>query len=59
MTDSEAYPVSYPMGTGGCYPAGKAAGVWRWPLTSAYCRRYESVELYLQSTNTSYDVVLG
>jgi hypothetical protein len=26
-TGSEAHPASYPMGTGGSYPGGKAAGV--------------------------------
>jgi hypothetical protein len=30
------HPVSYPMGTGGSFPEGKAAGVWSWPLTSIY-----------------------
>jgi hypothetical protein len=28
--------ASYPMGTGDPFPGGKAAGVWRWPLTSNY-----------------------
>jgi hypothetical protein len=27
-------PTSYPMGTGGSFPWGKAAGAWSWPLTS-------------------------
>jgi hypothetical protein len=31
---SEAHPASYPMGTGGSFPEGKAAGAWIWPLTS-------------------------
>jgi len=29
-----AQPASYPMGTGGSFPLGKAAGAWSWPLTS-------------------------
>jgi hypothetical protein len=28
------HPASYPMGTRGSFPGGKAAGVWSWPLTS-------------------------
>jgi hypothetical protein len=31
---SGAHPASYPMGTGGSLPGGKAAGAWSWPLTS-------------------------
>jgi hypothetical protein len=27
-------PASYPMGTSGSFPGGKAAGAWSWPLTS-------------------------
>jgi hypothetical protein len=27
-------PVSYAMGTGRCFPEGKASGTWNWPLTS-------------------------
>jgi hypothetical protein len=30
---SGAHPASYPMGTRGSFPAGKAAGAWSWPLT--------------------------
>jgi hypothetical protein len=33
-TGSGVHPVSYAMGTGGCFPCGKAAGAWSWPLTS-------------------------
>jgi hypothetical protein len=29
-----AHPVSYPMGTEGSFPGGKAAGAWSWPLLS-------------------------
>jgi hypothetical protein len=28
------HPASYPMGTKGSFPRGKAAGAWNWPLTS-------------------------
>jgi hypothetical protein len=28
QTDTEVHPVSYPMGTEGSFPDGKAAGVW-------------------------------
>jgi hypothetical protein len=34
QTGSGAHPASNPMGTGGSFPGGKAAGVWSWPLTS-------------------------
>jgi hypothetical protein len=33
-----AHPVSYPMGTRGSFPGGKAAGAWSWPHTSIWCR---------------------
>jgi len=26
------------MDTRGSFPGGKAAGAWRWPLTSIYCQ---------------------
>jgi hypothetical protein len=29
-----ARPASYPIGTRGSFPGGKAAGAWSWPLTS-------------------------
>jgi hypothetical protein len=32
---SEAYPASYPMGTGGYFSVGKAAGASSWPLASS------------------------
>jgi hypothetical protein len=34
QTGSGVHPTSYPMGTGGPFPGGKAAGAWSWPLTS-------------------------
>jgi hypothetical protein len=33
QTGSGAHPASYPMGTGGSFPGGKA-GTWSWPLAS-------------------------
>jgi hypothetical protein len=35
-----AHPASYPMGTGGSFPGGKAARAWSWPLISIQCRRH-------------------
>jgi hypothetical protein len=32
---SGAHPASYPMGTRGSFPRGKAAGAWSWPLPSS------------------------
>jgi hypothetical protein len=37
-TGSWAHPVSYPMGTRGSFPGGKATGAWSWSLTSTWCR---------------------
>jgi hypothetical protein len=34
QTDSGAHPASYPMGTGGSFPGGKAGEAWSWPLAS-------------------------
>jgi hypothetical protein len=34
QTGSGAHPASYPMGTVGSFPGGKAAGERSWPLTS-------------------------
>jgi hypothetical protein len=31
---SGAHQASYPMGTRGSFPGGKAAGAWSWPLKS-------------------------
>jgi hypothetical protein len=49
---SEAPTASYPMGTGGFFPGGKAAGAWSWPLTSTKWRGHECVDQYLHSSNT-------
>jgi hypothetical protein len=38
QTGSGAHPASYPMGTGGSFHGGIAAGAWSWPLTSIKCR---------------------
>jgi hypothetical protein len=34
QTGPGAHPTSYPMGIGGPFPRGKAAGTWNWQLTS-------------------------
>jgi len=34
QTSSGAHPASHPTVTGGSFHWGKAAGAWRWPLTS-------------------------
>jgi hypothetical protein len=46
-----AHLVSHPTGTDSNFPGGKAAGKWRWPLTSILCRdqewwRYTSTSSY-------------
>jgi hypothetical protein len=33
-----SHPASYPVGTGGSLPGGKASGAWNWPLTSIQYR---------------------
>jgi hypothetical protein len=38
QNSSGAHPASYPMGTRGSFPGGKAAGAWSWPLSSISCR---------------------
>jgi hypothetical protein len=45
QTGSGAHPASYPMGTWGSFPGGKAAGEWSWPLVSNYCRGQENMDL--------------
>jgi hypothetical protein len=47
-----AHPASYPTGTRGCFPGGKAAGAWRWPLTSIYCRGQRMSEAMPPLPNT-------
>jgi hypothetical protein len=38
QNSSGAQPASYPMGTRGSFPGGKAARACSWPPTSIYCR---------------------
>jgi len=38
QTGSGAHLTSYPMGTWGFFPGGKAAASWSWPLTSSWGR---------------------
>jgi hypothetical protein len=45
QTSSGVHPSSYPMGTGGSFPRGKATRAWSWPLTSNKCRGQENVSL--------------
>jgi hypothetical protein len=35
---SGAHPASYPLGTRGSFPGGKATGACSWPLTAVWCR---------------------
>jgi hypothetical protein len=36
-TGSGVHPTSYPIGTGGIFPEGKAAEAWSWQLISNQC----------------------
>jgi len=49
QTGSEAHPASYPMGTRGSFPGGKAAET---------CRSQECVELHLQVPPTRLQVAV-
>jgi hypothetical protein len=67
---SGAHPTSYPMGTRGSFPGGKAAGAWSWPLhlvpnewsytstpqytSMAWCSVKAQGQLTLPFTNVSY-----
>jgi hypothetical protein len=53
------HPASYPGDTGGCFPGGKAAGSWNWPLTPSSAQVKEWVELYLHSPIHLHGVVLS
>jgi hypothetical protein len=53
------HPVSYPMGTGGSFHGGKAAGVWSWPFNSTYYRGEEWWGLYLHSPYCLHGIVLN
>jgi hypothetical protein len=35
QTGCGAHPASYPLGSLGSFPEGKAAGAWSWPLPSS------------------------
>jgi hypothetical protein len=59
QTGSAVHPTSYPMGTGGSFPEGKAAGEWSWPLTSNQCRGQEKVDLYIDSPKRLHGVVFN
>jgi hypothetical protein len=48
---SGAHPASYPVGTRGFFPGGKASGAWSWPLNPSSVKAKEWVELYLHSSN--------
>jgi hypothetical protein len=48
---SGAHPACYPMRTRGCFPGGKAAGAWSWPVPSS-AEVKEWVELYLHFPST-------
>jgi hypothetical protein len=52
QSGSEVHPTSYPMGTGGSFPGGEAAGAWSWLLSSSWCRGQENVDLYINSPYT-------
>jgi len=55
---SGVHPASCPMGTGGTFREGKAAGMWSWPLNSIQCRcRMRGV--YLHSPIRLHGVVLS
>jgi hypothetical protein len=61
---SGAPPTSYPRGTGGSFPGGKAAGAWTWPLTYIYTQSYKALSYNFTSPygfmTTSYlSVLLG
>jgi hypothetical protein len=58
QTGSGVHPTSYPMGTAGSFPSGKAARAWSWPLASNYCRGQENVDLYIHSPIRLHGVVL-
>jgi hypothetical protein len=44
---SGVHPASYPIGTRGSFPCGKAAGVWNYHLPPSSTEVKECVELYL------------
>jgi hypothetical protein len=56
---SGVQPTSYPLGTRGSFPGGKAAGALTWPITSNRCRGQENVGLYIHSPIRLHGVVLN
>jgi hypothetical protein len=48
-TGFEVHQNFYPMCIGGPFPGRKAAGVWKWPLTSNYSRGKANADLYIDS----------
>jgi hypothetical protein len=58
QTGSGIHPTTYPMGTVGSFPGGKAAGVWSLPLTSNKCRGQENMDLYIHSPIHLHGVLL-
>jgi hypothetical protein len=59
QTKSGAHTSLYPVGTGGCFPRGKASGTWIWPLTSHLVLKLRMTELYLHSPTCSHSMVLN
>jgi hypothetical protein len=53
QTSTVAHLASHPMGTSGSFPGGKAAKVWKLPLTPPIAEIKERVELYPHSSNIS------
>jgi len=47
QTGSGAHPASCPVGIGSSFPRDKAAGEWRWPLSSIYAWSYISTPPYV------------
>jgi hypothetical protein len=54
QTGSGVHPASYPMGTRGSFPGGKAAEVWSWPHTSAYCRDQKNAWSYTSTPQYAF-----
>jgi hypothetical protein len=54
-----AHRVSFAEGAGCLFLDGKAEAAWGWELTFVYCRGYEWVEIYLQSTRRVIGVALS
>jgi hypothetical protein len=57
QTGFRALPASYPMGTGGSFPGGKATWACSWPLTSNLCQGQEYMDLYNHSPIPLHGIV--